>query len=127
MKQFFSMNSSCRLPLNPALLVKGINIQVQNQTHIHLEQHTHLLTFTHSPVHPVGGLVSDSGSGSGLNVVPQSDVVSCLQLCSFFNSNAVPLKLSFQNLDPMGDHINVIFKVMTPESESDLQTNLCDL
>ncbi|XP_022597730.1 phosphatidylinositol 4-phosphate 3-kinase C2 domain-containing subunit beta [Seriola dumerili] len=58
MKQFFSMNSSCRLPLNPALLVTGINIQS----------------------------------------------------CSFFNSNAVPLKLSFQNLDPLGDHINVIFK-----------------
>uniref|UniRef100_H3CKI5 Phosphatidylinositol-4-phosphate 3-kinase catalytic subunit type 2 beta n=1 Tax=Tetraodon nigroviridis TaxID=99883 RepID=H3CKI5_TETNG len=58
MSQFFSVNSSCRLPLNPALHVKGINIQ----------------------------------------------------LCSFFNSNAVPLKLSFQNLDPLGDHINVIFK-----------------
>ncbi|TMS19161.1 Phosphatidylinositol 4-phosphate 3-kinase C2 domain-containing subunit beta [Larimichthys crocea] len=58
MKQFFSVNSSCRLPLNPALLVSGINIQS----------------------------------------------------CSFFNSNAVPLKLSFQNLDPLGDHINVIFK-----------------
>ncbi|XP_041835895.1 phosphatidylinositol 4-phosphate 3-kinase C2 domain-containing subunit beta isoform X2 [Melanotaenia boesemani] len=58
MKQFFSVNSSCRLPLNPALLVTGINIQS----------------------------------------------------CSFFSSNAVPLKLSFQNLDPLGDNINVIFK-----------------
>ncbi|MEQ2160197.1 hypothetical protein GOODEAATRI_031146 [Goodea atripinnis] len=28
MKQFFTMNSSCRLPLNPALHVSGINIQV---------------------------------------------------------------------------------------------------
>ncbi|KAM4587449.1 phosphatidylinositol 4-phosphate 3-kinase C2 domain-containing subunit beta [Odontesthes bonariensis] len=58
MKQFFSVNSSCRLPLNPALLVTGINIQS----------------------------------------------------CSFFNSNAVPLKLSFHNLDPLGENINVIFK-----------------
>uniref|UniRef100_A0A3Q3WXX0 Uncharacterized protein n=1 Tax=Mola mola TaxID=94237 RepID=A0A3Q3WXX0_MOLML len=58
MKQLFSVNSSCRLPLNPALLVKGINIQS----------------------------------------------------CSFFNSSAVPLKLSFQNLDPRGDNISVIFK-----------------
>ncbi|MED6290227.1 Phosphatidylinositol 4-phosphate 3-kinase C2 domain-containing subunit beta [Characodon lateralis] len=58
MKQFFTMNSSCRLPLNPALHVSGINIQS----------------------------------------------------CSFFNSNAVPLKLSFQNLDPRGDNISVIFK-----------------
>ncbi|XP_075869462.1 phosphatidylinositol 4-phosphate 3-kinase C2 domain-containing subunit beta isoform X2 [Nelusetta ayraudi] len=58
MQQFFSVNSSCRLPLNPALLVRGLNTQ----------------------------------------------------LCSFFNSNAVPLKLSFHNLDPLGDNINVIFK-----------------
>ncbi|KAK2861561.1 hypothetical protein Q5P01_001094 [Channa striata] len=58
MKQFFAINSSCRLPLNPALLVRGINIQS----------------------------------------------------CSFFNSNAVPLKLSFQNCDPLGENINVIFK-----------------
>uniref|UniRef100_A0A8C2AED9 Phosphatidylinositol-4-phosphate 3-kinase, catalytic subunit type 2 beta n=1 Tax=Cyprinus carpio TaxID=7962 RepID=A0A8C2AED9_CYPCA len=57
-KQFFSMNSSCRLPLNPGLFVKGINIQS----------------------------------------------------CSYFNSNAVPLKLSFQNQDALGDHVNVIFK-----------------
>lgn len=36
MKQFFSVNSSCRLPLNPVLLVKGIHIQVLNaHTHTH--------------------------------------------------------------------------------------------
>ncbi|XP_024125494.1 phosphatidylinositol 4-phosphate 3-kinase C2 domain-containing subunit beta [Oryzias melastigma] len=57
-KKFFHLNSSCRLPLNPALVVTGIKIQS----------------------------------------------------CSFYNSNAVPLKLSFQNLDPQGDNINVIFK-----------------
>ncbi|KAM6980094.1 phosphatidylinositol 4-phosphate 3-kinase C2 domain-containing subunit beta [Aplochiton taeniatus] len=57
-KQFFSISNSCRLPLNPAMLVKAINIQS----------------------------------------------------CSYFNSNAVPLKLSFQSLDPRGDNINVIFK-----------------
>lgn len=33
MKQFFSVNSSCRLPLNPALLVTGIKIQVLQDTH----------------------------------------------------------------------------------------------
>uniref|UniRef100_A0A674NMG1 Uncharacterized protein n=1 Tax=Takifugu rubripes TaxID=31033 RepID=A0A674NMG1_TAKRU len=58
LNQFFSVSSSCRLPLNPALHVRGLNTQ----------------------------------------------------LCSFFNSNAVPLKLSFQNRDPLGDHISVIFK-----------------
>lgn len=43
--------------------------------------------------------------------VPQ---LLCLQLCSFFNSNAVPLKLSFQNLNALGDNVNVIFKVAVP-------------
>uniref|UniRef100_A0A8D2L0I6 Phosphatidylinositol-4-phosphate 3-kinase catalytic subunit type 2 beta n=1 Tax=Varanus komodoensis TaxID=61221 RepID=A0A8D2L0I6_VARKO len=54
-KQFFSVSGSCRLPLSPSLLVKGID-------------------------------------------------------CSYFNSNAVPLKLSFQNVDPLGENIRVIFK-----------------
>ncbi|XP_057702074.1 phosphatidylinositol 4-phosphate 3-kinase C2 domain-containing subunit beta isoform X2 [Corythoichthys intestinalis] len=58
MKRFFSLNGSCRLPLGPALLVRGIDVQA----------------------------------------------------CSFFNSNAVPLKLAFQNADPLGDNICVIFK-----------------
>ncbi|KAH0618864.1 hypothetical protein JD844_018382 [Phrynosoma platyrhinos] len=57
-KQFFNVNGSCRLPLSPSLLVKGI--------------------------------------------VPRD--------CSYFNSNAVPLKLSFQNVDPLGENIRVIFK-----------------
>ncbi|NXP15720.1 P3C2B kinase, partial [Thinocorus orbignyianus] len=57
-KQFFKANGSCRLPLSPSLLVKGI--------------------------------------------VPRD--------CSYFNSNAVPLKLSFQNVDPLGENIRVIFK-----------------
>ncbi|GCC37844.1 phosphatidylinositol 4-phosphate 3-kinase C2 domain-containing subunit beta [Chiloscyllium punctatum] len=30
--------------------------------------------------------------------------------CSFFNSNAVPLKISFINADPLGENINVIVK-----------------
>ncbi|XP_066421430.1 phosphatidylinositol 4-phosphate 3-kinase C2 domain-containing subunit beta isoform X1 [Molothrus aeneus] len=56
--QFFKAHGSCRLPLSPSLLVKGI--------------------------------------------VPRD--------CSYFNSNAVPLKLSFQNVDPLGENIRVIFK-----------------
>uniref|UniRef100_A0A8C0K040 Phosphatidylinositol-4-phosphate 3-kinase catalytic subunit type 2 beta n=1 Tax=Canis lupus dingo TaxID=286419 RepID=A0A8C0K040_CANLU len=54
-RQFFALNGSCRLPLSPSLLVKGID-------------------------------------------------------CSYFNSNAVPLKLSFQNVDPLGENIRIIFK-----------------
>ncbi|KAG2468265.1 phosphatidylinositol 4-phosphate 3-kinase C2 domain-containing subunit beta [Polypterus senegalus] len=57
-QHFFKVNSSCRLPLNPGLLAKGIHIQG----------------------------------------------------CSYFNSNAVPLKLSFLNVDSLGDNIEVIFK-----------------
>ncbi|XP_053562671.1 phosphatidylinositol 4-phosphate 3-kinase C2 domain-containing subunit beta [Bombina bombina] len=57
-KQFFNVNGSCRLPLSPSFLVKGI--------------------------------------------VPRD--------CSYFNSNAVPLKLTFQNVDPLGENIRIIFK-----------------
>lgn len=98
MKQFFTVNSSCRLPLNPALLVTGINIQVLN-THTYCIYDTHL-----------------SLSASFLTTF------LFFQSCSFFNSNAVPLKLSFQNLDPLGDHISVIFKVRRPTCLSLLQT-----
>ncbi|TNN00688.1 hypothetical protein fugu_011934 [Takifugu bimaculatus] len=34
-----------------------------------------------------------------------------LKACSFFNSNAVPLKLALVNADPLGEEINVMFKV----------------
>ncbi|XP_028286024.1 phosphatidylinositol 4-phosphate 3-kinase C2 domain-containing subunit alpha [Parambassis ranga] len=34
-----------------------------------------------------------------------------IKACSFFNSNAVPLKLALVNADPMGEEINVMFKV----------------
>ncbi|KAM8977239.1 phosphatidylinositol 4-phosphate 3-kinase C2 domain-containing subunit beta [Pelodytes ibericus] len=57
-KLFFNVNGSCRLPLSPSLLVKGI--------------------------------------------VPQD--------CAHFNSNSVPLKLTFQNMDPLGENIRIIFK-----------------
>lgn len=51
--------NKCRLPLNPSLVAKELNIKA----------------------------------------------------CSFFNSNAVPLKLTLVNADPLGDEINVMFKV----------------
>ncbi|XP_031713793.1 phosphatidylinositol 4-phosphate 3-kinase C2 domain-containing subunit alpha [Anarrhichthys ocellatus] len=34
-----------------------------------------------------------------------------IKACSFFNSNAVPLKLALVNADPLGEEINVMFKV----------------
>ncbi|XP_054631671.1 phosphatidylinositol 4-phosphate 3-kinase C2 domain-containing subunit alpha [Dunckerocampus dactyliophorus] len=34
-----------------------------------------------------------------------------MKACSFFNSNAVPLKLALVNAEPLGEEINVMFKV----------------
>ncbi|KAG9470866.1 hypothetical protein GDO78_016539 [Eleutherodactylus coqui] len=58
-QQFFQEVGDCRLPLNPAIVVKGI--------------------------------VHDS--------------------CSFFKSNAKPLKISFVNVDARGPNIHVMYKV----------------
>uniref|UniRef100_A0AAV2KXY1 Phosphatidylinositol-4-phosphate 3-kinase n=1 Tax=Knipowitschia caucasica TaxID=637954 RepID=A0AAV2KXY1_KNICA len=45
--------------------------------------------------------LSPSLEAKGLNI----------KACSFFNSNAVPLKLALVNADPLGQEINVMFKV----------------
>uniref|UniRef100_A0A672UJM1 Phosphatidylinositol-4-phosphate 3-kinase catalytic subunit type 2 alpha n=1 Tax=Strigops habroptila TaxID=2489341 RepID=A0A672UJM1_STRHB len=57
--QLFFLKNKCRLPLNPSLVAKELNIKA----------------------------------------------------CSFFNSNAVPLKVALINADPLGEEINVMFKV----------------
>ncbi|MCI4379327.1 hypothetical protein PGIGA_G00226650 [Pangasianodon gigas] len=57
--QLFFQRDNCRLPLNPSLVAKELNIKA----------------------------------------------------CSFFNSNAVPLKLALVNADQLGEEINVMFKV----------------
>ncbi|MGH0121236.1 UNVERIFIED_CONTAM: hypothetical protein FKN15_025943 [Acipenser sinensis] len=57
--QSFFLKNNCRLPLNPSLVAKELNIKA----------------------------------------------------CSFFNSNAVPLKITLVNADPLGEEINVMFKV----------------
>ncbi|XP_067902369.1 phosphatidylinositol 4-phosphate 3-kinase C2 domain-containing subunit alpha [Heterodontus francisci] len=51
--------NKCRMPLNPSLVAKGLNVKA----------------------------------------------------CSFFSSNAVPLKVTLVNADPLGDEINVMFKI----------------
>ncbi|XP_014457801.2 phosphatidylinositol 4-phosphate 3-kinase C2 domain-containing subunit alpha isoform X1 [Alligator mississippiensis] len=57
--QSFFLRNKCRLPLNPSLVAKELNIKA----------------------------------------------------CSFFSSNAVPLKVALANADPLGEEINVMFKV----------------
>ncbi|XP_078410760.1 phosphatidylinositol 3-kinase C2 domain-containing subunit gamma-like [Cetorhinus maximus] len=58
LEKFFYQEHACRLPLNPAFAVKGIDASA----------------------------------------------------CSYFTSNAVPLKISFINAEPLGKNINVIYK-----------------
>ncbi|KAM8939064.1 phosphatidylinositol 4-phosphate 3-kinase C2 domain-containing subunit alpha isoform 2-T2 [Pelodytes ibericus] len=57
--QLLFRKSRCRLPLNPSLVAKELNVKA----------------------------------------------------CSFFNSNAVPLKVTMANADPLGEEINSMFKV----------------
>ncbi|XP_078091457.1 phosphatidylinositol 3-kinase C2 domain-containing subunit gamma-like [Mustelus asterias] len=58
LEKFFYQEHVCRLPLNPAFAVKGVDASA----------------------------------------------------CSYFTSNAVPLKIAFINADPLGKNINVIYK-----------------
>lgn len=55
------------------------------------------------------------GGSGGSSARSRPALTGCPSLprqdCSYFNSNAVPLKLSFQNVDPLGENIRVIFKV----------------
>ncbi|KAJ7412498.1 Phosphatidylinositol 4-phosphate 3-kinase C2 domain-containing subunit alpha [Willisornis vidua] len=57
--QLYFLKNKCRLPLNPSLVAKELNIKA----------------------------------------------------CSFFSSNAVPLKVALINADPLGEEINVMFKL----------------
>uniref|UniRef100_A0A6J0UDA7 Phosphatidylinositol 4-phosphate 3-kinase C2 domain-containing subunit alpha n=1 Tax=Pogona vitticeps TaxID=103695 RepID=A0A6J0UDA7_9SAUR len=57
--QSFFLKNKCRLPLNPSLVAKELNVKA----------------------------------------------------CSYFSSNAVPLKVTLVNADPLGEEINVMFKV----------------
>lgn len=50
---------------------------------------------------------------------------SAPQDCSYFNSNAAPLKLAFQNVDPLGEHVRVIFKVRHPVHTWGRQKGMC--
>ncbi|XP_030071073.1 phosphatidylinositol 3-kinase C2 domain-containing subunit gamma [Microcaecilia unicolor] len=59
LERFFQEENTCRLPLDPAVLVQGINREA----------------------------------------------------CTYFTSNASPVKVSFVNADPLGKPVNVIFKI----------------
>uniref|UniRef100_A0A667XUZ1 Phosphatidylinositol-4-phosphate 3-kinase catalytic subunit type 2 alpha n=1 Tax=Myripristis murdjan TaxID=586833 RepID=A0A667XUZ1_9TELE len=87
-----------------------------------LEKQTHLVTLLGSVaerVRQAGGSTRQVALQESLeNVQNFFHRNSCrlplspsLVACSFFNSNAVPLKLALVNADPLGEEINVMFKV----------------
>ncbi|XP_071398101.1 phosphatidylinositol 4-phosphate 3-kinase C2 domain-containing subunit alpha [Centroberyx affinis] len=94
-----------------------------------LDQQTHLVTLLGAVaerVRQAGGSTRQVALQEGLENVqnffqrnscrlPLSPSLVAKELnvkaCSFFNSNAVPLKLALVNADPLGEEINVMFKV----------------
>uniref|UniRef100_A0A672HJ94 Uncharacterized protein n=1 Tax=Salarias fasciatus TaxID=181472 RepID=A0A672HJ94_SALFA len=89
---------------------------------VELEKQTHLVTLLGAVaerVRQAGGSTRQVALQEGLeNVQNFFQRNSCrlplspsLVACSFFNSNAVPLKLALVNADPLGEEINVMFKV----------------
>uniref|UniRef100_A0AAX7U192 Phosphatidylinositol-4-phosphate 3-kinase n=1 Tax=Astatotilapia calliptera TaxID=8154 RepID=A0AAX7U192_ASTCA len=87
-----------------------------------LEKQTHLVTLLGAVaerVRQAGGSTRQVALQEGLeNIQNFFQRNSCrlplspsLVACSFFNSNAVPLKLALVNADPLGEEINVMFKV----------------
>ena len=75
----------CTLPADPqATLVKQLQQQCMNLSHTHCRLPLSLSMLV-----------------SGMEI----------EKCSFFNSNTVPLKLTFINHDPIGTDIPIIFKV----------------
>uniref|UniRef100_A0A3Q1GAK8 Phosphatidylinositol 4-phosphate 3-kinase C2 domain-containing subunit alpha n=1 Tax=Acanthochromis polyacanthus TaxID=80966 RepID=A0A3Q1GAK8_9TELE len=96
---------------------------------VELEKQTHLVTLLGTVaerVRQAGGSTRQVALQEGLENVqnffqrnscrlPLSPSLVAKELnvkaCSFFNSNAVPLKLALVNADPLGEEINVMFKV----------------
>jgi len=89
---FFSDGISCCLPLDPAVRVKALDVDVRT-LHNTLWCHHFNLICTHLYSGEWTPLICD------------------LQACSFYNSNAAPLGVSFICSDPLAKNIRVICKV----------------
>ncbi|TDH09929.1 hypothetical protein EPR50_G00091110 [Perca flavescens] len=109
--------------LGALLCLCGVKLRAE------LEKQTHLVTLLGAVaerVRQAGGSTRQVALQEGLENVqnffqrnscrmPLSPSLVAKELnvkaCSFFNSNAVPLKLALVNADPLGQEINVMFKV----------------
>ncbi|KAL2806409.1 phosphatidylinositol 4-phosphate 3-kinase C2 domain-containing subunit alpha isoform 3 [Daubentonia madagascariensis] len=102
------------------------NIQIAHNLYWLLKDALHDSQFGTRYEHVLGALLSVGGKGLREELLKQTKLVQLLggvaekvrqasgsarQSCSFFSSNAVPLKVTMVNADPMGEEINVMFKV----------------
>uniref|UniRef100_A0A8C8X868 Phosphatidylinositol 4-phosphate 3-kinase C2 domain-containing subunit alpha n=1 Tax=Panthera leo TaxID=9689 RepID=A0A8C8X868_PANLE len=102
------------------------NIQIAHNLYWLLKDALHDAQFGARYEHVLGALLSIGGKGLREELLKQTKLVQLLggvaekvrqasgsarQSCSFFSSNAVPLKVTMVNADPMGEEINVMFKV----------------
>lgn len=109
--------------LGALLCVCGVKLRAELEKQTHL---VNLLGAVAERVRQAGGSARQVALQEGLENVqnffqrnscrlPLSPSLVAKELnfkaCSFFNSNAVPLKLALVNADPLGEEINVMFKV----------------
>uniref|UniRef100_A0A9L0SNC7 Phosphatidylinositol 4-phosphate 3-kinase C2 domain-containing subunit alpha n=1 Tax=Equus caballus TaxID=9796 RepID=A0A9L0SNC7_HORSE len=92
------------------------NIQIAHNLYWLLRDALHDAQFGARYEHVLGALLSVGGKGLREELLKQTKLVQLLggvaeKSCSFFSSNAVPLKVTMVNADPMGEEINVMFKV----------------
>ncbi|XP_030650362.1 phosphatidylinositol 4-phosphate 3-kinase C2 domain-containing subunit alpha isoform X2 [Nomascus leucogenys] len=102
------------------------NIQIAHSLYWLLKDALHDVQFSTRYEHVLGALLSVGGKRLREELLKQTKLVQLLggvaekvrqasgsarQSCSFFSSNAVPLKVAMVNADPMGEEINVMFKV----------------
>lgn len=91
---FFKDGISCCLPLDPAVRVKGLDVEVR----------LCLLPFWSLQCLP------KAGAFTALMLYPQA--------CKVYNSNAAPLSISFICTDPLAKNVSVICKVCNPAASS---------
>lgn len=91
MREFFEDGVSCCLPLDPAVRVKALDVEVGATQRALVSVHFGLLG------------VSQWGDALKKKISPQA--------CKVYNSNAAPLGISFICSDPLARNVSIICKV----------------